>query len=153
MASQITSLTIVYSTVYSNEDKKTSKHRVTGLCTGNSPVTGEFPAQMASNTANVSFMWRHHGHDYNHGVKWCLYKMQFRHRVTTIKQTTFIRSRKVRRPVTYWFFFFSGSTSQCHNSSMGLPSATGGQEGPIDTIHCFEYLRYMRMDAWNRFLN
>ena len=24
---------------------KTSKHRVTGLCAGNSPVTGEFPAQ------------------------------------------------------------------------------------------------------------
>ena len=30
--------------------KKTSKLRVTGLCVGNSPVTGEFPAQMASNS-------------------------------------------------------------------------------------------------------
>ena len=29
--------------------KKTSKHRVTGICDGNSPVTGEFPAQRASN--------------------------------------------------------------------------------------------------------
>ena len=29
--------------------KKTSKLRVTGLCEGNSPVTGEFPAQRASN--------------------------------------------------------------------------------------------------------
>ena len=29
--------------------KKTSKLRVTGLCVGNSPVTGEFPAQRASN--------------------------------------------------------------------------------------------------------
>ena len=28
--------------------KKTSKLRVTGLCEGNSPVTGEFPAQRAS---------------------------------------------------------------------------------------------------------
>ena len=27
---------------------KTSKRRVTGLCAGNSPGTGEFPAQMAS---------------------------------------------------------------------------------------------------------
>ena len=27
--------------------------RVTGLCAGNSPVTGEFPAQMASNAENV----------------------------------------------------------------------------------------------------
>ena len=29
--------------------KKTPKLRVTGLCAGNSPVTGEFPAQKASN--------------------------------------------------------------------------------------------------------
>ena len=41
--------------------KKTSKLRVTGLCVGNSPVTGEFPAQMASNAENVSIWWRHHG--------------------------------------------------------------------------------------------
>ena len=40
--------------------KKTSKLRVTGLCAGNSPVTGEFPAQMASNAENVSVWWRHH---------------------------------------------------------------------------------------------
>ena len=61
MASQITSLTIVYSTVYSrHRSKKTSKLRVTGLCEGNSPVTGEFPAQRASNAENVSIWWRHH---------------------------------------------------------------------------------------------
>ena len=40
MASQITSLTIVYST--------------------DSLVTGEFPAQRASNAENVSIWWRHH---------------------------------------------------------------------------------------------
>ena len=63
MASQITSLTIVYSTVYSGADKKNpSKLRVTGLCAGNSPGTGEFPAQMASNAENVSIWWRHHVH-------------------------------------------------------------------------------------------
>ena len=38
---------------------KTSKLRVTGLCAGNSPVTGEFPAQGASNTENISIWWRH----------------------------------------------------------------------------------------------
>ena len=37
MGSQITSLTIYYSTVYSGADKK-SKLRVTGHCEGNSPV-------------------------------------------------------------------------------------------------------------------
>ena len=40
--------------------KKTSKLRVTGLWAGNSPVTGEFPAQRASNAENVSIWWRHH---------------------------------------------------------------------------------------------
>ena len=55
-------LTIFYSTVYSrHRSKKTSKLRVTGLCAGNSPVTGEFPAQMASYAENLSIWWRHHG--------------------------------------------------------------------------------------------
>ena len=56
MASQITSLTVVYS----SRSKKTSKLRVTVLCTGNSPGTGEFTAQVASNAENVSIWWRHH---------------------------------------------------------------------------------------------
>ena len=34
--------------------KKTSKLRVTDICDGNSPVTGEFPAQMASDAETVS---------------------------------------------------------------------------------------------------
>ena len=40
--------------------KKTSKLRVDSLCAGNSLVTGEFLAQRASNTENVSIWWRHH---------------------------------------------------------------------------------------------
>ena len=40
--------------------KKTWKLRVTGLFVGNSPETGEFPAQMASNAVNVSIWWRQH---------------------------------------------------------------------------------------------
>ena len=61
MVSQTTSLTIVYSTVYSGTDqRKTSKLRVTGLCVGNSPVTGEFPAQTVNNAENVFIQWRHH---------------------------------------------------------------------------------------------
>ena len=38
--------------------KKTSKLRVTGLCAGNSPVTGGFLVQMASNAEYVSIWWR-----------------------------------------------------------------------------------------------
>ena len=47
--------------LFMRRSKKTSKLRVTGLCAGNSPVTGEFPAQRASNAENVSIWWRHHG--------------------------------------------------------------------------------------------
>ena len=39
---------------------KASRLRITGPCVGNSPVTGEFPAQRASNAQNVSIWWRHH---------------------------------------------------------------------------------------------
>ena len=47
--------------LFKRRSKKTSKLRVTGLCAGNSPVTGEFPAQMTSNVENISIWWRLHG--------------------------------------------------------------------------------------------
>ena len=46
--------------LFRRRSKKTSKLRVTGLCVGNSPGTGEFSAWMASNAENVSIWWRHH---------------------------------------------------------------------------------------------
>ena len=92
VASQVTGVSIVYSTVCSGADqtlqwrhnerdgvsnhqphdcllnrlfrrrsRKRLKLRVTGLCAGNSPATGGFPAQRASNAENVSIWWRHHG--------------------------------------------------------------------------------------------
>ena len=48
VASQINSLTIVYSTVDSDTDQRKT------------PGAGEFPAQMAGNAENVSNWWRHH---------------------------------------------------------------------------------------------
>ena len=99
MASQMTSLVIVYSTVYSrSRSKKISKLRVTDLCAGNSPVTGEFPAQTASNaevfpfddvimtcaslhihTCTTSLRWRHNDHDSvsNHQPHGCLLSRLF----------------------------------------------------------------------------
>ena len=59
MASQITSLTIVYSTVYSGTDQKNIKVPSHWPCAGNSPMTGELP-QMASKAENVSIWWRHY---------------------------------------------------------------------------------------------
>ena len=56
----------LFNHLFGRRSKKTSKLRVTGLCAGNSAVTGEFPAQMASNVENVSIWWRHH-------AKWSRY--------------------------------------------------------------------------------
>ena len=53
------------SRLFGRRSKKTSKLRVTGLCAEYSPVTGEFPAQMASNAEKVSIWWRRHvNHNY-----------------------------------------------------------------------------------------
>ena len=57
VTSEITSLTTVYSTVYSDADKK--KHQ-SSASLAFVRGTGEFPAQMASNAENVSIWWRHH---------------------------------------------------------------------------------------------
>ena len=53
--------------LFGRRSKKTSKLRVTGLRVGNSPRTGEIPAQMASNAKNVSIWWRHHATCQNTG--------------------------------------------------------------------------------------
>ena len=63
VVSQITSLTIVVlNCSFRRRSQKTSKCCITGLCAaGNSPMTGELPAQMDSNAENVSIWWRHLG--------------------------------------------------------------------------------------------
>ena len=53
MASQITSLNRLF-----KENMKAPHH---WPFAGNSPMTDDFPAQMASNAENVSIRWRHHG--------------------------------------------------------------------------------------------
>ena len=58
MASLITSLTSVYSTVHPGADQR--KYQSSASLAFVSP--GEFPAQMASNAENVSIWWRYHVH-------------------------------------------------------------------------------------------
>ena len=58
MASQITSITIVYSAVYLDADHR--KHQNSASLAF---VTGEFPAQRASNAEIVSIWWRHHAYN------------------------------------------------------------------------------------------
>ena len=62
----------LFSHLFRRRSKKISKPRVAGLCAGNSPVTGEFPAQMASNAENVSFWWRHHALKCTYVHKYCI---------------------------------------------------------------------------------
>ena len=46
--------------LFKRRTKKTSKLCVTGLCSRNSPVAGEFLSQRPSNAENASIWWRHH---------------------------------------------------------------------------------------------
>ena len=76
MASQITSLTIVYSRVYSGADQR--KHQSSASLTF---VTGEFSAQITSNAENISIWWRHHDHSlrvsWGHQQKWYWFSSSF----------------------------------------------------------------------------
>ena len=71
-----------------HRSKKTLNLSVTGLCAGNSPETGEFPAQMASNAENVSIWWRHH----------MSHITPYAYRITVIK-TILGRSQEVVNPL------------------------------------------------------
>ena len=79
--------------LFRRRSKKTPKFRVTGLCAGNSPVTGEFPAQMASNAENVSIWWRHH--EWAHFLNSIISQFLFCF-------VLFLFFRIVERLVTYW---------------------------------------------------
>ena len=64
----------LFNRLFRRRSKKTSKLRVTGGCDGNSPVTGEFTAQRASNAANVPFddvIMDYHSNGRCHGAKEC----------------------------------------------------------------------------------
>ena len=60
MAYQITSLAIVYSTVYSGADQRKHQGCASLVLCGNSPVTGEFPAQRDNNAEIFSIWWLRH---------------------------------------------------------------------------------------------
>ena len=63
------------SRLFRRRSKKTSKIRVTGLCVGNSPETGEFRAQMVSNAEYASIWWRHHVV----GIRWSVFQITIFH--------------------------------------------------------------------------
>ena len=73
VASQINSLTIVYSTVIQAQIKENTKApRHWSLCgefTGDSQLTGELPALRANSTENVSIWWRRHATLHRNEIK------------------------------------------------------------------------------------
>ena len=60
LASQITSLTVVYSIVHSDPDQRKHQSFASLAIVWGIHRTGEFPEQRASNTESVSISWRHH---------------------------------------------------------------------------------------------
>ena len=78
MASQTTGVCCLLNCFFRRRSEKTSKLHVTGLCEGNSPVTGQFPTQRASNAENASIWWRHH-------VK-CVWKLQIQIIATSLME-------------------------------------------------------------------
>ena len=61
MASQITSLAVVYITIYSDADQRKHQSSASLAFVWEFTGAGEFPAQRASYVENVSIWWRHHG--------------------------------------------------------------------------------------------
>ena len=70
IAFQITSLAIVYSTVYSDADQRNIKAPRHWPLSGEFTGDREFPAQMVSDAENVSIWWRHHVHNIWRQVSW-----------------------------------------------------------------------------------
>ena len=66
--------------LFRRRSKKTSKLRATGLCEGNSPVTGEFPAQRTGNAENVSIWWSHHAKTF-FGMEMIVFRFKFHRRL------------------------------------------------------------------------
>ena len=71
----VSNLNCLFNRLFRRRSKKTLNLRVTGLCDGNSPVTGEFPAQRASKAENASISWRHHEWNLGQNKKPCFPKI------------------------------------------------------------------------------
>ena len=114
MAFQITSLTLVYSTVFfRRRSKKTSELRVAGLYAVNSPVTGEIPTQRTSNAETISIWWRHHACissslAYNSVVTWCRLNIKT---VSPGMTISIIKITVMRQPYLYNGNLFTGKTT------------------------------------------
>ena len=130
--------------------KKTSKFRVTGLCAGNSPGTGEFPAQMSSNAKNVYIWWRHHDatHPYPpHGcspIKIMMFSVcdtsRPSHYCEAIMDT--VASQITSLAIVYSTVYLDADQSK-HQSSASLAFVWGIHRGPVNSPHKWPVTRKM----------
>ena len=82
--------------LFRRRSKKTSKFHVTGLCAGNSPVTGGFPAQKASNAEKISIWWRHHDIYLSVGIPPCSHGLRPGISYWTVHACSYIIAVRVR---------------------------------------------------------
>ena len=144
IASQITSLTIVYSIVYSDADQREYQ---------SSAVAGEFTAQMTSNAGNVPIWWRHHvsmecNYSNMSSLKWQFSKAALEIRILLLCLTVFVDDVTLwaywKCDVKYkyclsgkydWKIFFATSS---HYISLGLivSSIRIGRRASFDSRQC-----------------
>ena len=108
VTSQITGVSNVYSTVCSDVDQR--KHQSSASLAfvgGNSPVTGEFPAQRDSNAENVFIWWRHHG---------LMFSKRLPHDASIQALLQPVENRRAKAYVTMWQINTTDVmlTSHCH---------------------------------------
>ena len=144
----ITSLTIFYSSVlFRRRSKKTSKLRVTGFCVGNSPGTGELPAQRASNADFIINQWWRNSFDITilankqlwsnmwipmsrsfsakayAAAYWRIKKMWWRNSCVSLSETVainviFLYSIQIHRPGLKYLFAISSEITFCAGALM-----------------------------------
>ena len=130
--------------------KKSSKLRVTCPCAGNSPVTGEFFAQRASNAENVSILWRHQA--MSDDAVWPGYHEQMdqlcRNRLKRLSwyhQSDAIMGAMASQITSLTIVYstvFSGA-DQKHQSSASLNFMRGIHRRPVNSPHKWPVTRQM----------
>ena len=139
MASQIISLAIVNSAVYSGADQRKHQRSASlAFCKGIPPVTAEFPAQRASDAENVSIRWRHH--DIDHWDPGPLSQTMFPRYNNVImgSMASQITSLAVVYPAVY-----SGADQRRHQSSASLAFVRSIHRWLMNSPHKWRVTRKM----------
>ena len=128
--------------LFRRRSTKTSKLPATGLYGGDSPVTGEFPAQSASNTENVSIWWRHHGLPSPWGII-CFFTVRT---ITVSHYNNVIMDTIVSQITSLTIAYstvYSGADQRKHQSSASLAFVWGIHRGPVNSPHKWPVTRKM----------